>query len=107
VLKLVQDLLLPKELCTLLGGHHTRLWSRSRSRTGKHPGLKERRHRERREGCLNEAASRWRRRSRVELELLRCRKLRLWQTSVTVQLSKASREEGEYLLLNLGLLLHL
>ena len=90
MLKLVQDLLLLKEFCTLLGGDHTLLWSKSRSWTGKHPGLKERIHRERCEGCLNEAASRWRRRSRVELELLRCRKLWLRQTSVTVQLSKAS-----------------
>ena len=45
--------------------------------------------------------------SGVELELLGCRELRLRQSSVTVQLTEASREEGEYLLLNLGLLLKL
>ena len=103
----MKKLLLLKVKSTLLLGNHTLLQYWIWSWSYKHPGLKERRHRERCEGCLNEAASRWRRRSRVELELLRCRKLRLWKTSVTVQLSKASREEGEYLLLNLGLLLHL
>ena len=43
----------------------------------------------------------------VELELLGCRELRLRQSSVTVELSEASREECEHLLLNLGLLLKL
>ena len=38
------------------------------------------------------------------MELLGCRELRLRQSSVTVQLTEASREEGEHLLLDLGLL---
>ena len=44
MLKLMQYLLLPEELYTLLGSLDTRLWSRrrSRSRAGKHPGLKKR-----------------------------------------------------------------
>jgi len=44
VLKLMQNLLLPKELYTLLGCLDTRLRSRSRRRSwdGKHPGLKKR-----------------------------------------------------------------
>ena len=43
--------------------------------------------------------------SGVELELLGCRELRLRQSSVTVQLTEASREESKHLLLDLGLLL--
>ena len=39
--------------------------------------------------------------------MLGCRELRLRQSNVMVQLTKASREESEHLLLNLGLLLKL
>ena len=56
---------------------------------------------------MHKIANRWRRSSGVELELLGCRELRLRQSSVTVQLTEASREESEHLLLNLGLLLKL
>ena len=56
---------------------------------------------------MHKAASRWSRSSRVELELLRSGKLWLRQTSVTIELTEASREECEHLLLNLGLLLEL
>src|SRR6185312_2342796 len=56
---------------------------------------------------MHKTANRWSRSSGVELELLGCRELRLRQSSVMVQLSNASREEGEHLLLNLGLLLEL
>ena len=41
------------------------------------------------------------------MELLRSGKLWLRQTSVTIELTEASREESEHLLLNLGLLLKL